>query len=159
MKPLSPPMLAPWPIQRLEPAQQESGLCHPKVSPDENKSSTWGKSAPINHVLAVTGSLSFHLEGGFTLCVCVCVFVCVSCSVISDSSGPHGLYVARQALLSMGFSRQEYWSGLPFPSPGDLPDRGVKLGSPALQVNSLPSEPPQKPSFTINYMKRKCFLN
>ena len=50
--------------------------------------------------------------------------------------------VAHQALLSMGFSRQEYWSGLPFPSPGDLPDRGIKPGSPALQADSLPSEPP-----------------
>ena len=45
--------------------------------------------------------------------------------------------VARQAPLSMGFPRQEYWSGLPFPSPGDLPDPGVKPGSPALQVDSL----------------------
>ena len=42
----------------------------------------------------------------------------------------------------MEFSRQEYWSGLPFPSPGDLPDSGIKPGSPTLQVDSLPSEPP-----------------
>ena len=42
--------------------------------------------------------------------------------------------VARQARLSMGFSRQEYWSGLPFPSPGDLPDPGIEPGSPAFQV-------------------------
>ena len=41
----------------------------------------------------------------------------------------------------MGFSRQEYWSGLPFPSPWDLPDPGIELGSPAWQVDSLPSEP------------------
>ena len=46
--------------------------------------------------------------------------------------------------LSMGFSRQEYWSGLPFPSPRDLPDPGIKLWSPALQADSLPSEPPGK---------------
>ena len=52
---------------------------------------------------------------------------------------PHGL-VACQAPLSMGFSRQEYWSGLPFPSPGDLPDPGIKLGSPALQTDDLPTE-------------------
>ena len=45
--------------------------------------------------------------------------------------------VACQAPLSLGFSRQEYWSGLPFPSPGDLPDPGIKLRSPALQVDSL----------------------
>ena len=45
----------------------------------------------------------------------------------------------------MGFSKQEYWSGLPFPSPGDLPDPGIKPGSPALQADSLPSESPGKP--------------
>ena len=49
---------------------------------------------------------------------------------------------ALQAPLSTGFSRQEYRSGLPFPSPGDLPDPGVKTRSPALQVDSLPTEPP-----------------
>ena len=48
--------------------------------------------------------------------------------------------VAHQAPLSMGFSRQEYWSWLPFPSPGDLPDPGIEPGSPALQANTLPSE-------------------
>ena len=45
----------------------------------------------------------------------------------------------------MGFSRQEYWSGLPFPSPGDLPDPGIELGSPAFQEDALTSEPPGKP--------------
>ena len=49
--------------------------------------------------------------------------------------------VAYQALRSMGFSRQEYWSGLPFPSPGDLPNPGIEPGSPALQTDALPSEP------------------
>ena len=52
--------------------------------------------------------------------------------------------VAYQAPPSMGFSRQEYWSGLPFPFPGDLPDPGIKPGSPALKADSLPSEPPGK---------------
>ena len=49
--------------------------------------------------------------------------------------------VARQASPSMGFSRQEYWSGLPFPSPGDLPDPGVEPGSPVLEADALTSEP------------------
>jgi len=49
----------------------------------------------------------------------------------------------------MGFSRQEYWSGLPFISPGDLPDPGIKQGSPALQADSLPSEYREVP---INFM-------
>ena len=48
--------------------------------------------------------------------------------------------VACQAPLCIGFSRQEYWSGLPFPSPGDLPDPRIKPGSPALQADSLPTE-------------------
>ena len=52
--------------------------------------------------------------------------------------------VAYKAPLSMEFSRQEYWSGLPFPSPGDLLDPGIELGSPALQADTLPSEPPGK---------------
>ena len=52
------------------------------------------------------------------------------------------LFVAHQAPPSMGFSWQEYWSGLPFPSPGDLPDPGIEPGSPALQADALPSEPP-----------------
>ena len=53
--------------------------------------------------------------------------------------------VAYQASPSMGFSRQESWSGLPFPSAGDLPDPGIESGSPTLQADALPSEPPGKP--------------
>ena len=53
--------------------------------------------------------------------------------------------VVYQASLSMGFSRQEYWSGLPFLSPGDLPNPGIKPRSPTLQANSLPSGPLRKP--------------
>ena len=52
--------------------------------------------------------------------------------------------VACQAPPSMGFPRQEYWSGLPFPSPRDFPDPGIEPRSPALQADSLPSEPPGK---------------
>ena len=54
--------------------------------------------------------------------------------------------VAYQAPPSMEFSRQEYWSGLPFPSPGDLPDPGIEPRSPTLQADALPSELPGKPS-------------
>ena len=50
--------------------------------------------------------------------------------------------VAYQAPPSTGFSRQQCWSGLPFPSPGDLPDPGIEHGSPTLQADALPSEPP-----------------
>ena len=52
---------------------------------------------------------------------------------------------ASQVPLSVGFSRQEHWSGLPFPSPGDLPNPGIEPGSPEFQVDSLSSEPPEKP--------------
>ena len=52
--------------------------------------------------------------------------------------------VPYQAPLSIGFSRQEYWSGLPFPSPGDNPDPGIEPGSPALQADALLSKPPGK---------------
>ena len=67
-------------------------------------------------------------------------------SVMSDSATPWT--VAHQAPLSMEFSLEAYWSGLSFPSPGDLPDTGIEPGSPALQVDSLPSEPPEKPRYT-----------
>ena len=72
----------------------------------------------------------------------------VSHSVMSYSVTPWT--VARQTPLSMEFSRQEYWSELPFPSPGDLPDPGIELGSPALQADSLPSEPPRNPKLRLN---------
>ena len=57
--------------------------------------------------------------------------------------------VVRQASPSMGFSRPEYWSGLPFPSPGDLPDPGMEPGSPALRADSLPSEPQGSPYLVL----------
>ena len=55
--------------------------------------------------------------------------------------------VVYQASLSVGFSRQENWNELPFPSPGDLPDPGIEPRSPALQADTLPSEPPEKPNY------------
>ena len=72
----------------------------------------------------------------------MCVYV--SHSVMSDCLQPHGL-VAHQAPLSMELSRYKYWSGLPFPSPGDLPNPGIKPMSSALPADSLPSEPQWKP--------------
>ena len=70
----------------------------------------------------------------------VCVLVTQSCLTLATL-----WTVARQALLSMGFPRQEYWSGLPCPPPGDLPNPGIKPRSPALQADSLPAELPGKP--------------
>ena len=60
--------------------------------------------------------------------------------------------VACQSPLSMEFSRQEYWSGLPFPSPGDLPDPGTELGSPTLQADYLPCKPPGKRFASLKQM-------
>ena len=77
---------------------------------------------------------SFYFFYFLTMCV-------VSCSVMSHSLQPHGI-VAHQAPLSMGFSRQEYWSGLSCLPLGDLPNPGIEPRSPALQTDSLPSEPP-----------------
>ena len=63
-------------------------------------------------------------------------------SAVSDSVTPGS--IAHQAPLCVAFPRQEYWSGLPFPSPGDLPDPGIKHGSLTSQADSLLSEPPGK---------------
>ena len=75
----------------------------------------------------------------------------MSCSVISNSVIPR--IVTCQIPLSMEFSRQEYWRGLPFPSPGDLPRPEVESKTPALQEDSLPSEPPGKPQYFIGTNK------
>ena len=80
--------------------------------------------------------------------MCVCVKLLQSCTTFGDPMGC-------QAPLSMGFSRQEYWSGLPFPHPGDLPKPGIKpvsLAAPALQVDSLPLAPPKKPLCLMCYL-------
>ena len=80
------------------------------------------------------------------LCECVCVCV-VSHSVMSYSLWPHRVYEAplSMAPLSMGFSRQEYWSGLPFSPPEDLPDPGIKSVSPELAGRFFTTELPGKP--------------
>ena len=82
--------------------------------------------------------------------VCMCVCVCVrtlSCSVVSYSFVTPWT-MARQAPLSVGFPRQEYWSGLPLPNPGDLPNPGIEpmsLASPAFVGRFFTTAPPGKP--------------
>ena len=71
--------------------------------------------------------------------LCFCCLITKSCSTLATP-----WTVAHQAPPSMGFSRQEYWSGLPFPSPGNLPDPGIEPRSPTLQADALTSEPPGK---------------
>ena len=80
--------------------------------------------------------------------------VVLSHSVMSDSWPPHGLQPAR-LLCPWGFSRQEYWSGLPCPPPGGLPNPGGKPRSPALLVDSLLSEPPRKPIWLLKIALKK----
>ena len=75
---------------------------------------------------------------------------------MSDSLQHHGLRPASQATLSMGFSRQEYWSGLPCPSPGTLPDPGIEPTSPALQVSSFPLSRWESPLLGVIKVKEDC---
>ena len=67
--------------------------------------------------------------------------------------------IACQAPLSMDFSRQKYWSGQPFPSPGDLPNPGNESRAPELQVDSLPPEPPGKPRFNYVVYSKLDYYN
>ena len=73
--------------------------------------------------------------------VCVCMYICVCWSFSHVWLFASLWTVARQAPLSTGFSRQEFWSVLPCPAPGDLPDPGIKPGSPAFRADPLPSAP------------------
>ena len=82
------------------------------------------------------------------------IFLLLSHSIMSDSLRSHGLQPIRH-LCSWGFSRQEDWSGLPFPPPGDLPKPGVEPRSPALQVDCVPSKPPATMEGLILYSSLK----
>ena len=77
------------------------------------------------------------------MCCAVCTQLCLT--------------VACQAPSSMEFSRQGYWSGLPFPSQGDLPNPGIKPGSPTLQADSLPSEPPGEPEIYKTHLLKQRY--
>ena len=113
-----------------------------------------GRSSKREEIIC-TLIIDFHChtaetnDVGKQLCACVCVCVCVLTHVwFFATPWP----VACQAPLSMEFFRQEYWSGLPFPSPEDLPDPGIKpvsLVSAALASRFLTTEPPGKPKATI----------
>ena len=107
----------------------------------KNKCTINRKSKAWSQTVLVVSFYSKLLE--FCLVYMLCWAV-LSCSVMSDSWWPHGLWPTR-LLCPWGFSRQEYCSGLPCPPPGDRPDPGIEPRSPALQGDSLPSEPPGKP--------------
>ena len=108
------------------------------------------KAAPAEGNYATVLSLLFYtiFFGHKMLFYVPIVRMYLSCSVMSESAIPWT--VARQAHLSMEFSRQEHWSGLPFYSSGHFPHWGLEPGSPALQADSLLSEPPGKQYIPIN---------
>ena len=95
--------------------------------------------------------VSLRTENYLKGCVCVCVSL-----ILSNSATPWT--VACQAPLSREFSRQEYWSGLPFPSPVDLPNPGIKPKSPISQADSFLREPPGKPSQFSDIIKIQLLL-
>ena len=94
--------------------------------------------------IVVVGLLKARGVGLESLCACS---VTKSCPTLCDPMDCS----PRQAPRSMGFSRQEYWRGWPCPPPGDLPNPGIKLRSPALQADFLPSEPPGRPGLGSSY--------
>ena len=91
-----------------------------------------------------TGEQVYVLVPAFNTCacVCVCIYIYIYSGIVAKSCLTLATpwTIAHWTPLSMGFSRQEYWSGLPFPSPGDLPVPGIKPGFPALQADSLATE-------------------
>ena len=118
--------------------------CHHKFTSSESSGLPTHRSWllwPWAHPLRLRASGFSFLKGDNSLYPIRLVKVKVK-SVVSDSATPWT--VAHQAPPFMGFSRQEYWSRLPFPSPRDLPDPGIEPGSPALQADALTSEPPGK---------------
>ena len=86
----------------------------------------------------------------FTYCCCLVTKLCLTLATRWT--------VAHQAPLSMTFNRQEYWSGLPFLFPGDLPDPGIEPQSPALQTDSLPAEPRGKPTYCYSSVLFKMLI-
>ena len=90
------------------------------------------------------------------MCVCVCVCgvnIHIVCVCVCVCWGVREREIAHQAPLSMEFSRQEYWSSLPFLPPEDRPDSGIKPASPALAGGFFTTTPPRKPIYTLLYTK------
>ena len=98
------------------------------------------------------------------MCVCAHVHMCVCAHVCVRALTCGGLFatqrtVAHEVSVSMEFSRQENWSGLPFPPPRDLPNPGIEPGSPALQADSLPLESSGKPPNLLHDIINACLFD
>ena len=131
------------------PFPSPGNLANPEIKP--GSPALWADTLPFeppgNPLIPVQCLLIFFLVDFSEECMCQRYLTCIFSSVQSLShvrlfATPRT--IAYQAPLSMGFSRQEYWSGLPCPSPRDLPDPGIEPRSPTLWADTLPSEPPGK---------------
>ena len=109
---------------------------------DRRKTFAWWRwrTGESRHVIHAHPMYTFPGDSCFLPDKDVSLLLLFSCSFVSDSFVTPWV-VAHQAPLSTGFSQQEYWSGLPFPPPGDLPHPGIEPGSPALQADSLQLSP------------------
>ena len=123
-------------------------MCEKKTHYNAYASSSLGQEMhPMNFFSQIQiAKMLIHFNEARTiyLCVCVCVWAQLLSRVWLFATQ---WTVAYQAPLSMGFPQQEYWSGFPFPSPGDLPDPGIKSESPALAGGFFTTEPPGKPIY------------
>ena len=109
----------------------------------------WSQTSNSSSWVALTPQFFISLAGVCPVYTWTSESESDSRSVVSDSLWYHGL--AHQAPLSMEFSRQEYWIGLPFPFPGDLSDPGIKPGSSAFQAESIPLSQGQKGVVMLNW--------
>ena len=125
-----------WEYQTTLPVSWET-CTQVKKQQLEHGTTDWFKTGKGVHQDCILSSCLFNL---YAESVCV-----LSCSVVSDSLQPT---LPTRLLYPWEFSRQEYWTGLPCPPPGDLPNPGIKPRSPTLQVDSLPSQPSRKPKNT-----------
>ena len=112
----------------------------------------WAKSIGLQRVRHDWVTKQAHMHK-----VCICKSMKVKVFTLSCLTLCNPMDCTHQASLPMEFSRQEYWSGLPFPFPGDLPNPGIEPRSPAMQADSLPSELPAKP-MQVNGFSQDSFI-
>ena len=147
-----PPCPSPTPGVHWD-SRPSSQWCHPAVSSSVVPFSSCPQSLPASESFPM--SQLFAWGGQSTTLWYTCESESEVTSVVFNSLRP---YIACEAPLSMGFSKQEYWSGLPFPSPGDLPDPGIEPRSPTLWADSLPSGRPGKPNKSVQLKNGKIML-